>query len=73
MVLGLIQGAWLDDPEGQLHRSDHEQIRHFRPVPGGPLPQPALRMLLAEAVRVNDLVAREKRSGKRSANGTRRF
>lgn len=73
LVLGFIQGALLVDPDGLLSVTDHKQIRHYHPPAHGPLPEAALRLLLAEAVRVNEVVDDEKMRGRRPNGSRRRF
>ena len=73
LVLGLVHGSLMEDPEGLFTPSDHKQIRHYHPPVEGPLPEAALRRLLTEAVLVNEAVERDKREGAKARGGRRRF
>ncbi|MCB0795140.1 MAG: DUF1801 domain-containing protein [Flavobacteriales bacterium] len=73
LVLGFVQGHLLLDPQGLLEPSTLKQIRHYRPPADGVLPERELRILLEEAVAVNEQVELEKRQGTKGSKSRRRF
>jgi hypothetical protein len=61
LVLGFVQGRNMLDPDGLFAPTDHAQIQHFLPKPApAPLPEAALRRLIAEAIGLNEEILREK-------------
>jgi len=71
LILGFCAGVNMDDPEGLFAATEHTLIQHYLvPLPQQRMNEPALRRLLEEAVRVNELIA-EERKQKKSAKRKR--
>ena len=71
LILGFCAGVNMDDPEGLFATTEHTLIQHYLvPLPQQRMNEPALRRLLEEAVRVNELIA-EERKQKKSAKRKR--
>lgn len=67
LILGFCTGVHMDDPERLFAATEHTLIRHYLvPLPQQRMNEPALRRLLDEAVRVNELIAAERRQKKRA-------
>lgn len=62
LILGFCAGVHMGDPERLFATTEHTLIQHYLvPQPGQRMNEAALRRLLDEAVRVNEVIAEERR------------